>query len=178
MGPRETNGRLSRKLVEAAARRAGEPPEGLSPTLIKRTLDVIASFGTQRWGTPVGRMSMDGRLTQMQFAAAMWWDKIVTDYRQATGAASPDPKAAEIGRGQGGREIDPESEAGQRIAARDAGVVKKFLTCHAAVVAEGTRTEATLRQCCEGNGRFPLGYEELMRLRLALDIVSRHMTLT
>jgi hypothetical protein len=78
--------------------------------------------------------------------------------------------------GGGDGRLDPDSEAGKKIVARDIGTVKKFVTVHTAVCAEGMLTERSLRQCCEGLGRFPVGYHELMRLRTALDVVAKHMT--
>lgn len=178
-GHREPNGRLSRKftrLIADAEKRAGLSADGLSPTEVNRFLaSGTSAVRAQRYGTPVGRLCLDGKIAPTQFAAACWWAEILQRYRSAMNSPSPHPKAASL-ISNGGSPIDPDSELGRKIAASDLGVVKKFATVHARVCAEGILAENTLRQCCEGLGRFPAGYQELMRLRTVLDVVAQYMT--
>jgi len=180
-GSREPNGRLSRKftrLISDAEKRAGLPSEGMSPAEIKRFLSSgTAHIRAQKYGTPIGRLCLDGKLTPSQFAAGCWWDEILQKYRSAMNSPAPNPKAASMG-STGGSPIDPDSELGQKITAGELAVVKKFATVHTRVCAEGVLAENTLRQCCEGFGRFPVGYQELMRLRRVLDVVGNYMTPT
>ena len=160
--PRTPSGQLSR------AASARPEPKGLPPATIKRMIAGDAKrVESQEYGTPTGRMMLEGILTPEQYLAAKQWDRQSRLYWPSICAPSPDPPAARIGKSRG-MPPDPDSEAGVKLARRERNAVETFREALDQVKILGNDHVSTLRQVCEGNGRTTEGYADLMRLRASL----------
>jgi len=106
-------------------------------------------------------------ITAEQYLAAKRWDRQARLYFPAIGAPAPDPQAARMGKTRG-TPPDPSSAAGKKQANRERNVVDSFCEALRQVEILGPAHVRTVREICEGAGRFPEGYADLMRLRAAL----------
>jgi hypothetical protein len=112
-------------------------------------------------------MMLEGSISAEQYLAAKQWDRRSRLYWPAICAPAPDPQAARIGKARG-TPPDPSSAAGKKQANRERNVVESFHEALAQVEILGPAYVRTIREICEGTGRFPEGYADLMRLRAAL----------
>ena len=152
------------------SRAAGSRPEpkGLPPATVKRLIAIDAKrVEGAEYGTPVGRMVLEGGITTEQYLAARQWDRRSRLYWPAICAPAPDPQAARIGKARG-TPPDPSSAAGKKQANRERNVVDSFREALAQVEILGPAYVRTVREVCEGSGRPTEGYADLMRLRAAL----------
>ena len=170
VGHREPNGQLSR------AQRQIEP--ALAPAAIKALLaSDLRIVQSLEYGTHVGRMMLDGKLTPLQWAAAKKWDRIADAYRQALCSPRINPKSPDL-EPAGGTKIDPDTEAGARAAKRERIAREAFEGAMALVLTLGRHTLTTVRECCEGMGRPCAGYEDLLRLQAGLSLLAAAWQLT
>jgi hypothetical protein len=110
-----------------------------------------------------------GKLDEAQYSAARRWDRLSARYRQAIGAPRPDPHSPLVeasAQGTGYGEADFSLEV-------DRAIIDRFAAAHSALALCGREVEKTVRECCEGVGRLPAGYAELLFLRRGLDALAR-----
>ena len=160
--PRTPSGQPSRAVG------ARPEPKGLPPATIRRMIATDAKrVEGAEWGTPIGRMVLEGEITAEQYLAGRQWDRRARLYWPAINAPSPDPQAARMGKSRGAPP-DPSSAAGARQAKHDRSAVDAFRDALGQVQILGPAYVRTVREVCEGAGRPTEGYADLMRLRAAL----------
>ena len=175
--PREPNGRASRsfhRLVEHLARREIAPDGPISPLEILRlAVDLSSRSRMEHFGTPVGRLLIAGKIEVSQYAAARAWDRLAARYLAAIRAPAPSPPSARLEAARG-RSIQPDDvrQAVDRI------VQARFSDALGLLNQGGAERTRIVRQVCEGTGRYPVGYEEILLLRAGLSALARHWRLT
>lgn len=164
-GAREPNGRISR-----VAQR--EADTSLAPSAIRALLaSNLKIVQSQEYGTPVGRLMLEGSITPIQWSAAKMWDRIARDYQLAINAPPPDPRAQEM-HAPRQHPPDPESAAGERQAEREGRAVERFREARDQILeVHGHACLRSVREVCEGVGRPPAGYAELIELRRGLSVL-------
>jgi hypothetical protein len=160
---REPSGRPSR-----AYRRALEAelaPKGLiaAAELKRYWANAANQARLETYGTPIGQLLLRGELEALEYAAGRHWDRLAARYLEAIAAPSPDPKAMPL-------EALGAAGGSDHISQIDALIIARFDKARA--VLDG-RELAAVRQCCEGAGRYPAGFEELLRLRRGLAALAR-----
>jgi hypothetical protein len=156
---REPNGRLSR--TDDIASHA--------PTAIKRLRDAaLRGMADAEWGTELGRLFLEGRITAEHYAAGKKWGRTVVAYHQAIGAAPPYPKAVAFGDARGrSPDPDPASHEGKRLTARDKAIIQNMQEAHAVLIGAGILAERAVRSVCESN-ECPVGQVGLDALQRGL----------
>ena len=147
--------------------------EGLfHPAATKRAaLNAMAGMCDPQWGTVIGRLFLQEKLTSIQYEAGKRWDALAKHYHTAMQAPSPNPKAPAIDFSPKSNEADPNSDAGMQETARHRSAVDAFNDAHACLCQLGQRTEKAVRDTCE-HGMEPVGYDGLLRLRDGLGTLG------
>jgi hypothetical protein len=152
---------------------AGEERE-FAPTQVKRLRDAaLQRMAAPEWGSELGRLYLQGRITSTMYAAGKHWSELAHNYRNAIGVF---PVRGSTGERSGNSHpIDPGSDRGAKIARREADQAERFFLAHAVLV----RVEAAslVRALCEDN-QAPCGSNELMRVRKGLNALTAHWNLT
>jgi len=144
--------------------------ELLSPTETRRLLDAAAAgLRDQPWGTAVGQLYIDGRITSSQFAAAKRWAAIVADYSIAC-RSPPAPRALSFDT-PGGSPIDPDSEKGERERLRHERATALYLEGRHALHLAGLEAERVVDHVCARDQALA-GFYELSALRAGLQALS------
>lgn len=168
------------RLVEArtpAGRisRAGEARE-FAPTQAKRLRDAaMRQMMDPEWGTELGILFLQERITQSMYAAGKKWREMASKYQASIGAFPVRATSVELGRK--GSPPDPESEAGCRIAKREANLAEDFFAADAVLVNAGPGIRLMVRRVCEDDAA-PIGLDELARFRAGLMRLVSHWNLT
>lgn len=145
-----------------------------SPSAIKRmTSAAIAGMHDPEWGTVIGRLYLEGKLTSAQYATGKRWAATWKEYCDATGIPSPDPRSLVIGAPTRSEPPDPDSPAGVKATLREDKVRKKFEKAHAILLRCGMQAEAATRKLCEGLGETPLGHEQFLHAKRGLDALAK-----
>jgi hypothetical protein len=167
-GPREPAGRLAR---------AAAPDKGFAPAAIKRlTESAIRGVADAAYGTPLGRLYLDGHLSEAQFAAGRHFDRLARRYVQAIAAPRPDPRANVLDATLRSAEIDPDSEAGRRQSTEHQAAVAAMEAARAVLAHCGKGTEAAVRSLCEAR-ELPVGWSGHNALAAGLSALADHWRL-
>jgi hypothetical protein len=165
-GQREPCGRL--------ARSTAEPEESYAPSAIKRLTDcAIRGVADAAYGTPLGRLYLDGRLSAAQFAAGQHFDRLTRFYLQAIAAPRPDPRSNALDYGPRSADIDPESRAGRRQMADHRAIVAAMGEARAVLAGCGKAAEAAVRGLCEAR-ELPVGWSGQSALVAGLSALADH----
>lgn len=168
-GPREPAGR--------PARVAAEPDKDYAPAAIKRLTEcAIRGMADAAYGTPLGRLYLDGRLSEAQFAAGRRFDRLVRAYLQAIAAPRPDPHSNAPDERVRGAEIDPDSRAGQERVAEHRAILAAMGAARAVLAGCGKGAEAAVRGLCEAH-EIPAGWAGHSALAAGLSALAAHWKL-
>jgi hypothetical protein len=149
-----------------------------SPSAVKRLVDASVRNAQDRvWGTPLGRLHLESKITATELAAGLKWDRVYADYRSAIGAPSPFPRpAAALG---DARSIppDPHSPEGEKIARKARKAAREFEGAHKALLMAGMQAEAATRALCEGEGKILMSHLAYLKARDGLQALARYWKL-
>jgi hypothetical protein len=126
----------------------------------------------EQFGSAVGRLLLAGKIASNHYAAGRAWDRLAARYLAAIRAPSPSPPSVRLEPRAGPTQSeDLRSAVDQAIARRFSDALGALNLCGAGAV-------LAVRQICEGAGRYPNDYSELLRLRHGLEALARHWRLT
>lgn len=163
---REPTGRPSRQLTDADL-------ESCSASQIKRLRDAsLAEMSDPEWGTELGRLYLQGKITIGQYGAGKWFSMLSTSCRAALDAPAHPRKSAFV-RGVGGHDPDPDSDEGRKQAQRDREAVQSFMEVHAALIGAGMLAERMVRNVCEDDKMIE-GHAQLLYLRTGLEWLAEY----
>lgn len=157
MAMRKPSGRISIKTHVAL------PP----PSETRRVRDlVLAGCRPAEWGTMLGRLHMDEKISPLQYSAGKRWATLVSEYS----AACHGPKLPQTARldPSGGTAPDPDSIKGLREARRHARVIDDYVGARRALQLTGAAAERMVRAVCEQD-QAAIGVDELDALRNGLQ---------
>ena len=164
LASREPSGKVRRPPRGAA------PAELMSPTEFKRLVDAAGDgLKDAVWGTPLGRLLNDRKITSTQFAAGVRWATLAHDYSAATQSPKA-PRSANLDPA-GGQSPDPDSDRGRREAQRHTHTKHQYLAALAVLQHTGDSARRAMVDVCE-LGQMPAGHWALASLRLGLDVLS------
>lgn len=144
--------------------RAGE--REAAPTRIKRARDAaLANMGDPRWGSELGRLHLQGTITDAMYAAGVRWAELAAKYQSAIGIFPS--RSASMERGALGSPPDPDSDEGRKVAKRETDNAERFFEAHAVLVNCGMLTEQVVRRACE-HDEAVVGLGDLGKLRTGL----------
>lgn len=151
--------------------------ETTSPTAIRRLKEAaLASAHSQEWGTPLGRLYLEEKITSHEYSAGKKWDEVYRSYQGAMDLLSRQPKSLAIGEAAAGAQPDPESEAGRGIAKRSQAAIVRFEAAHRALCSVGMVAERATRNLCEGAGVPPYDYTALLAVRNGLAALVKYFS--
>jgi hypothetical protein len=127
---------------------------------------VLAGVRPAEWGTMLGRLYMEEKISALQYSAGKRWTTLVGDYTQACHGPKP-PQTARLDP-SGGTPPDPDSLKGVREARRHARVIEDYVGAHRMLQLAGTTSERIVRAVCEED-QAPVGVMELDALRIGLQ---------
>lgn len=160
---REPNGRIQRNGNPAASE-------------VRRLRDMaVRDARHEEWGCELGRLYLEGSLTDSMYAAGKRWRENAAAYRQAIGVFPV--RSAALERGSHGTDADPDSEEGQKQVAREANAAERFFEAHAVLVSVGMGAESAVRKLCEEDKSLA-GMHELKNARYGLSRLADHYNLT
>lgn len=146
-----------------------------SPTAIKRLLDGSISLACDpRLGTEVGRLLLNGDITSRQAGAGWQWSELTADYFSAIGADPLQIKSISYERGAKAQAPEPDSEAGVAISEKETRIVKRWERAHLVLISQGMIAESATRRICEGKGEKARDFQEMIRVKQALDALAAH----
>jgi hypothetical protein len=95
--------------------RADEEARDYGPGEVRRLL-YAATRGLRdsEWGTELGRLYLENKITAGMYGAAKWWRDMAALYASAINAPASAPKALSLERGSKGTDVDPDSEIGAK----------------------------------------------------------------
>lgn len=173
---REPNGRLSRSTSDTI--------EAVAPAVVKRLRDAAARGAADpEWGTQLGRLFLEAKLTPPQYEAGRRWGKLVAQWRKAIGAPSPYPGEGPVAflgtvRSRSDGDDPPvDTPEGKRIRGDRMRVIQDMQQAHAVLVGAGLVAEAAVRGTCEEN-EIPIGTLGLENLQNGLSWLARFWDLT
>jgi hypothetical protein len=170
-GSRTPSGQLSRGLVDEIG---GHHPA----SVIRLVNESLRGYAEPVYGTPLGRLFLEGKITAPEFEAGKRWDRLIRRYHRAIAAPLPDPKGVALEFLDATPDADPDSEAGQDQAKLDRAIVNAFKDAYAIIVAHGGAAERDMRALCESAGEYPRGYQALMRAKGVLSGLAKFWGLT
>lgn len=148
-----------------------------SPAEVRRLRDAaINDMRQPEWGTQLGRLFLNGKLTADRFEAGKRWALMAADYHKAI-LARPFPAAIAIERRGHGHPVDPDSDAGREEAADDTAAMLAMQEAHAELLGAGCLAEHAVRSVCEKD-EAPVGIDGLEALDRGLMWLSNHWGLT
>jgi hypothetical protein len=166
--------RLAGQRYPSGDRRRDERSKEYSPSAIKRmTSAAVAGMHDPEWGTVIGRLYLEGKLTSAQYATGKRWAATWAEYCTATGIPSPNPKSLVIGAPTRSEPPDPDSERGQAMTRLAKRAVKRFDAAHAELLKCGMQAEAATRKLCEGLGETLVGHEQFLHAKRGLDALAK-----
>lgn len=162
---REPSGRLSRRGERESA-----------PTAIRRLRDAaLRGMHDPEWGTELGRLYLEGELTDAMYAAGKRWAEVAAAHLSAIGAFPV--KSVALQRGSLAHDPDPGSDMGQKQAARDSNALERFAEAHAVLMTAYPGAESSVRRLCEQE-EGPCGFTERLQVRTGLVRLAEHWGLT
>lgn len=160
---REPNGRIQRERETA-------------PAEIRRLREAaLAGLRDPLWGTELGRLYLEGKITESQMAAGKKWMALAAQFKQAIQSPMEFPEMANFDRTKGGSS-DPDSDAGRAQAQFHRDVAERFREAHACLLML-SGAESVVRSVCERD-QAPVGYQALKALAFGLSVLVDHWQLT
>lgn len=173
---REPSGRLSRSTEHAI--------DAVAPAVAKRLRDAAArGVADQEWGTELGRLFLDGKISPPEYEAGKRWGRLVSLWERAIGAPRPYPGEGPIAflgtvRSRSDGEDPPVgTPEGTRLLKDRRRVMAEMQEAHAVLSGAGMLAEAAVRTTCEVN-EMPVGALGLESLKRGLAWLARHWGLT
>ena len=161
---REPNGRIQREEREPA------------PAEVRRLRDAaLVGLRDPQWGTELGRLYLQGTITDSMYAAGKRWRDHAAEYRRSIGAFPV--KSASLERGSLSHPPDPESTDGLKQVLRENNAAERFFEAHSVLVCMGQGTESIIRRLCEDDLSL-CGMVELKKARYGLSRLADHYRLT
>lgn len=169
---REPSGRLSRSTEDAI--------DAVAPAVAKRLRDASArGVADAMWGTEVGRLFLEAKITAPEFEAGRRWGRMVAEWHRAVGAPYPYPGPGPIAflgtvRGRDGGD-DPvvSSKEGKRILAARRRIIAEMQEAHGMLFGAGVSAESAVRGTCEAN-EIPVGVFGLDNLKRGLAWLAQY----
>lgn len=169
---REPSGRLARSTEEEI--------NALPPATARRMRDAAARrMADPVWGSQLGRLFLEGKLSASQFEAGKRWGSLVRSWHRAIGAPKPYPgegpiafmgtvRAANV-------DDDPslDTEEGKLLRRKRLALGSDMQQAHAVLIGAGMLAERAVRATCEDN-EVPVGALGMMNLQCGLSWLSRH----
>jgi hypothetical protein len=169
-GQREPTGRL--------ARSAADPGNDYAPAAIKRLTDcAIRGIADSAYGTPLGRLYLEGYLTAAQFAAGRRFDSLLYQYLRAIAAPQPNPRSHLLDYGPPSPDIDPDSRLGRDEMANHQAVVAAMREASSVLANCGKAVETAVRDLCEAR-ELPAGWSGRRAVATGLSALAEHWHLT
>jgi len=173
---REPNGRLSRSTEHAI--------DAVAPAVVKRLRDAAArGMADQEWGTQLGRLFLEAKITAPQYEAGKRWGRLVTLWHKSVGAPKPYPGEGPVAflgttRGKDGSE-DPaiDTAEGKKLRRTRYDAIDDMQQAHAVLLGAGMLAESAVRGTCEAN-EAPIGSLGMENLQRGLSWLARHWGLT
>ncbi len=140
------------------------------PAQVRRLRDAaMRGLRDPEWGTELGRMFLEGKITGAMYAAGKDWREKAAKYANAIGAFPV--RSAALERGIQALPADPDSPEGQECAKREANAMERFFEAHAKLLSAGKMAETCVRRLCEHN-EGPCGTAELIALCNGLSALA------
>jgi hypothetical protein len=159
--------------VRNASGRIRQSPQGielLSPTETRRLIDAAKSgLRDQVWGSVIGRLYANGKLTAAQFGAAKRWSALTADYSVACRSPSS-PRTLSFDY-IGGRPTDPDTDAGITEAKRHKRATTDYLEGRNALRLAGRGVESAIDNICVAD-LVPAGLDEFSALKAGLEALA------
>jgi hypothetical protein len=127
------------------------------------------------WGTELGRLYLEGAITDSMYGAGKRWREEATSYRAAIGVFPI--RSTSLERGVKSHPPDVDSEDGQKQARQEANATERFFEADAVLVGAGTGAENAVRKLCEDDQSLA-GMYELRNARCGLLALADHYRLT
>ncbi len=160
---REPNGRIQRE-------------KKYSPTEIRRLRDAsIRGMRDPEWGSELGRLYLEGCITDSMCGAGKRWRDEAAQYRSSIGAFPI--RTTSLERGVKSHPPDVDSEDGREQAIRDTNAAERFFEAHAVLVSAGMGAENAVVRLCEEDCSLA-GMQELKNARCGLIRLAEHYRLT
>lgn len=119
------------------------------PAAIRRLRDAaLAGMQDARWGTELGRLYLNDRLTSEQYNAGCRWEALAIRYNAALGAKSSLPSVSDFGR-TSGAPVDPDSDAGLLEAKRQRADMARYREAFVVLARQGHLVTRAVRELCE-----------------------------
>jgi hypothetical protein len=142
----------------------------LAPAVVKRMVDAAAASARDPlFGSQLGRLHLNGKLTSSQLAAGKHWAELTSDYSAAC-RSPPAPRTLSIDT-PGGTPIDPDSERGEKEVAYHEQITAAYLEGRHALRLAGRDAERVADEVCTQD-RAPAGLSELNALRAGLAALA------
>lgn len=143
------------------------------PSAVKRIAEAaIHGIGQDpRWGTTIGRLYLEGKMTAVQFEAGKRWDELARRYHKAMGSPAPSPRSCSTEMVPRAVDADIMTEEGCRLDERDALVVKTYDDAHHVLCVCGVLIEKAVRDAVEKE-EWPANYTGLRALQAGLDALG------
>ena len=170
--PREPNGRLVR--VRPELREASFHPMAVK-RLIEESLKGVAD---SIWGSPIGRLVLEGKISQVEFAAAIRWDETRVAYMRAQHMPPPNPKAQSFEIRAHGHEPEEGSDGEEKQTLAELRAIRRYALAHSALCCAGQDALAIVRLTCEGQGAPLPSHAALVALKRGLNALVEHWSLT
>lgn len=139
------------------SRAQDEPGREYGPAEVRRIRDAaMKGMRDPEWGTELGRLFLERKITAEMYGAGKWWRDIATTYLAARDAPAASPRATSLEFGSRGSHCDPDTEEGRKQATRDRNAAARFEEAHAVLLGAGALSERYVRDLCE-HDKAPFG---------------------
>lgn len=151
--------------------------ENCAPAQVKRLRDAaMRQMCEPEWGTELGRLFLNGRLSAGQYGAGKWFAVLSARCREAIHVPGMPQKTGFVPHA-GGHAPDPDSYEGRRQVERDRAAVSEFMEAHAALLGAGVLAENAVRRTCEDNKTIE-SHSQLLHLQRGLEWLAEYRRLT
>ena len=121
------------------------------------------------WGSMIGRLHLNGKISSAELATAKHWARIVANYSAA--CCSPRPPRTVPLDAIGGTPVDPDSATGEREVRRHERASAAWLEGRNALRLAGRDAERVVDDVC-AQDRAPAGFDDLNALRAGLAALA------
>jgi len=140
------------------------------PAEVKRLREAaLAGMRSAEWGTMLGRMYLEDKITSVQFSVGKRWADLVAEYSEA--CCSPRaPRSAKLD-ADGGSVLDPDSAKGRREVRRHERMVESYLDGVQVLNRAGRMVAFVVKNVCVMD-LAPAGFNETEALRVGLQALA------
>ena len=161
LAPRKPCGQLKREPRDSRP---------LAPIQVRRLLDAAAEgLRDPLWGSMIGRLHLNGKISSAELATAKHWARIVANYSAA--CCSPRPPRTVPLDAIGGTPVDPDSATGERGVRRHERASAAWLEGRNALRLAGRDAERVVDSVCARDCALA-GFGELNALRAGLQALA------